>query len=154
NALYYAESQGQIMQTEINSRVWWQLHDGGPGYTDGDMNAGLYGWRQYGAFGVTDYQNGIWMTNRYPPFFAAALLSRFIGGGDSVVSAPSDLPLVSSYAAMRTNGNLTLMLINKSPTNYYAANIILSNCVPDSTATVYSYGMPQDNAAKAGNNNG
>jgi hypothetical protein len=154
NALYYAESQCQIMQTEINSREWWQLHDGGPGYTDGDMNAGLYGWRQYGAFGVTDYLNGFALTNRYPPFFAAELLSRFIGGGDTVVSAPSDVPLVSSYAATRTNGTLSLMLINKSPTNYYAANVILTNCAPTGTATVYSYGMAQDNAAKAGNNNG
>jgi alpha-L-arabinofuranosidase len=153
NALYYADSLGQIMQTEINSRVWWQLHDGGQTYTDGDMNSGLYGWRQYGAFGVADYINGLQMTNRYPPYFAAELLSRFVGGGDTVVSAPSDLPLVASYAAVRTNGQLSLMLINKSPTNYYAANIILSNCAPGGTATVYSYGMPQDNAAKSGNIN-
>ncbi len=153
NALYYADSLGQIMQTEINSRVWWQLHDGGQPYTDGDMNSGLYGWRQYGAFGVADYINGLQMTNRYPPFFAAELLARLVGSGDTVVSAQSDLPLVTSYAAAHTNRNLSLMLINKSPTNYYAANIILSNCVPGATATVYSYGIAQDNAAKAGNNN-
>jgi hypothetical protein len=153
NALYYADSEGQIMQTEINARMWWQLHDGGQPYTDGDMNSGLYGWRQYGAFGVMDYVNGLQMTNRYPPFFAAELLAHFVGGGGTVVSALSDLPLVSSYAVRRTNGNLNLMLINKSPTNFYGANIILSNCMPGTTATVYSYSMPQDNAAKAGNNN-
>jgi alpha-L-arabinofuranosidase len=153
NALYYADSLGQIMQTEINSRVWWQFHDGSPPYTDGNLSSSLYGWRIYGAFGVADHTGGLQLTNRYPPFFAAELLSLLVGGGDSVVSASSDLPLVSSYAAVRTNGNLALMVINKSPTNYYAANILLTNCAPGATATVYSYGMPQDNAARAGNNN-
>ncbi|HWD91752.1 MAG TPA: YDG domain-containing protein [Verrucomicrobiae bacterium] len=152
NALYYADSLGQIMQTEINSRVWWQFHDGNPPYTDGNLSSSLYGWRIYGAFGVADHTGGLQITNRYPPFFAAELLSRLVGGGDAVVSAASDVPLVSSYAAVRTNGNLTLMLINKSPTNFYAANILLTNCVPGATATIYSYGMPQDNAARAGNN--
>ncbi|HVU08553.1 MAG TPA: hypothetical protein VHG89_08445 [Verrucomicrobiae bacterium] len=153
NALYYADSLGQIMQTEFNARIWWQLHDGGPPYTTGDMNANLYGWRPYGAFGLMDWQNGLVLTNRYPPFFAAKLIHHFIGGGDKVVSVSSDLPLVSAYAALRTNGDLTLMLINKSATSNYLANIGLTNYMPGSTATVYSYGMPQDNAAKAGDNN-
>ena len=154
NALYYADSLGQIMQTEFNARVWWQIHDGGPSYTDGDLASSLYGWRPYGAFGVMNYINGLQNTNRYPPYFAAELVGRLVGGGDTVLNAPSDLPLVSSYAVMRTNGNLTLMLINKSPTNYYAANIVMTNCAVGGTAWSYSLSVSRkDNAAEAGNNN-
>ncbi|MGD0744861.1 MAG: hypothetical protein ABSA45_06870 [Verrucomicrobiota bacterium] len=152
NALYYADSIGQIMQTEINSRVWWQWHDGGPSYNNGDLSTSLYGWRIYGAFGMNDYLNGLQMTNRYPPYFAAKMVSRFIRGGDKVVKAVSDNPLVSAYSALRTNGSLTLMAINKSSNTTCTANIMLANYLPGGTATVYSYGMTQDNAAQAGNN--
>jgi hypothetical protein len=154
NALYYADSLGQIAQTEFNARVWWQLHDGNAPYTTGDLTNSLYGWRQYGAFGAMDWQQGLVMTNRYPPFFAAELVHHFIVGGDTVVSTTSGNPLVSAYGAVRTNGNLSLMLINKSLTlTNYTENIMLNNYSPlGSTATVYSYGIPQDNLAKAANN--
>ena len=130
NALYYADSLGQIMQTEFNARIWYQLHDGGPPGTDGDMSTNLYGWRMYGAFGVMDWDQGLVMTNRYPPYFAAELISRFIGAGDTVVQATSDNALVSAYAALRTNGTLALLAINKQPYTNYFVNIALTNCDP------------------------
>jgi hypothetical protein len=153
NGLYYADSIGQIMQTEFNCRMWWQLHDGNAPFTSGDLDPSLYGWRLYGSWGVMDWENGLEPINRYPSYFAAELLTHFIRGGDKVVSAESDLPLVSAYGASRTNGTVTLLLINKSATNYYDAGITLTNWSPATTATVYSYGMSQDDAAKNGNNN-
>jgi hypothetical protein len=152
NALYYADSLGQIMQTEFNARIWWQLHDGGPPYTDGDLATTVYGWRNYGAFGIMDWEQGLTMTNRYPPYFAAALISHFIGAGDTVLSASCNNSQVSVYGALRTNGCLALMAINKSSTSNYTANIGLANYTPIGTAAVYSYGMPQDNTAEAANN--
>ena len=102
NGLYYADSLGQIVQTEFNCRMWWQLRDGEPPYTDGDMTNTLYGWRMYGAFGLVNWADGaaVQYTNRYPPFFAAELVHHFITGGDTVVSATSDLSLVSAYGGL------------------------------------------------------
>ena len=60
---------------------------------------------------------------------------------------------MSAYAALRTNGTLTLLAINKQPYTNYFVNIALTNCNPSAAATVYFYGMPQDNAASAANNN-
>ena len=151
NALYYADSLGQIMQTEFNARVWWDYSDAGPS-TSGDLNTNVYGWRMYGDLGTMMPGIAEPLTNRYPQYFAAELVSHFAGGGDTVVKTTSDLPLVSAYGALRTNGSLTLLAINKSPTNYYLAGIILTNYIPIGTATLYSYGMPQDNAAKNANN--
>lgn len=153
NALYYADSLGQIMQTEINARVWWQLHDGGPPYTDGDLATNVYGWRQYGAFGTMDWEQGLVLTNRYPPYFAAELIHNFIGAGDTVVKASCNNPLITSYSALRTNGDLTLMAINKSSVSNYTVNMVITNFVPVGTATNYYYGMPNDNMAEAANNN-
>ena len=156
NGLYYADSLGQLMKTEINGLVWWHLRDGGPEAVNGSMSSSLYGWRMYGGFGVMAYgdgqQTGLQLTNRYPPYFTAELISHFIRAGDTVLNASSDHPLVSAYAALRTNGSLTLMAINKSSASNYPVNIVLTNYVPSGTATIYSYGMPQDNAAAAANN--
>ena len=134
--------------------MWWDLRDGGPEATNGDMNTSLYGWRTYGGFGLMwDSNLGLELTNRFPQSFAAELIGCFVGGGDRVVTAASGTPLVSAYAVERTNGNLTLLLINKSLSlTNYAENIVLNHYIPSSTATVYSYGIPQDNAAEAANN--
>jgi alpha-L-arabinofuranosidase len=153
NGLYYADSLGQLMQTEFNGSTWWQLHDGGPPAAGGTMT-GVYGWRQYGALGVMwPLSSGFPLTNRFPQYFAAEMISRFIRAGDTVVSASCNNPLVSAYSALRTNGDLTLMAINKSSVSNYTVNIVITNFVPVSTATNYSYGMPNDNAAEAANDN-
>jgi hypothetical protein len=47
NGLYYADSLGQIMQTEFNAFVWWDLRNGTD--TSGWFDDTLYGWRTYGA---------------------------------------------------------------------------------------------------------
>jgi uncharacterized protein (DUF2141 family) len=151
NGLYYADSLAQLMKTEINALIWWNLTDSGPG-TSGNLSSSLYGWRLYGDFGVMMPGTADPLTNRYPQYFTAALISHFIRAGDTVLNASSGNALVSAYAALRTNGSLTLMAINKSSTTNYPVNIVLTNYVPGGTATLYSYGMPQDNAAAAANN--
>ena len=148
NGLYYADSLGQLMKTEFNAFVWWDLTDAGPG-TSGNLSSTLYGWRLYGDLGVMMPGTAAPLTNRYPQYFTAELISHFIRAGDRVLNASSGNSLVSAYAALRTNGSLTLMAINKSPITNYPLNIVLTNYVPVGTATLYSYGMPQDNAAKA-----
>jgi len=151
NGLYYADNLGQLMKTEFNALVWWDYTDSGPG-TSGNLSSSLYGWRMYGDFGVIMTGTAEPLTNRYPQYFIAELVSHFIRAGDTVLNASNSNPLVSAYAALRTNGDLTLMAINKSSTTNYSVNIVLTNYVPLGTATLYSYGMPQDNAAQVGNN--
>ena len=41
--LFYADSVGQIMQTEFNSRIWWDFRNGQGGVLNSDP--ALYGWR-------------------------------------------------------------------------------------------------------------
>jgi len=53
-------------------------------------------------------------------------------------------------AAQRANGGLTLLVVNKSASNALNANIAVSGATPGSTGTLYSYGIPQDNAAETG----
>lgn len=150
--LFYADSLGQILQTEFNSRIWWAMRNGGGPITDPDP--AFYGWRMDG--GGNYVSDGGIVTgdgvgaNGYPTYYVAKLLTRFAKGGDTVVSASSDYPLLATYSVKRTNGALTLLVINKSSSSNLTANFNLSGYAPATNATVYSYGIPQDEAARTG----
>jgi alpha-N-arabinofuranosidase len=143
NALYYADSLGQLMKTELNSLIWWDLRNGRD--TSGSMDPVLYGWRLYGDLGMIDS-----LTTRYPDFYAAKLMQYFARPGDSVLNVSSDYALLSGYAVRRTNGAVTLLMINKDPSSSFTGQIAVNGFIPNPMATINSYGIPQDNAAQTG----
>jgi hypothetical protein len=150
--LFYADMIGQILQTEFNTLLWWDLRNGQSVITDSD-NA-LYGWRtnSSGSF-ITDggCVSGIATPpNLYPSYYCMKLMQYFARGGDAVVGASSDDPLLAAYAVRRTNGCLTMLVVNKSSYASLNAVINLAGYTPSSSAAVYSYGIPQDNADKTG----
>ena len=67
-------------------------------------------------------------------------------GGDNARSPPaSNYAPLTVHAALRANGDLCLLVINKSPSAALTARIALSNFVPAaSTATVYQFGETED----------
>ena len=148
NGLFLADSICAAMNTEFNSVVWWDLRNGQE--TGNNNSRTLYGWRQYGDYGVVDSADPAGPADTYPTFYVERLLQHFARGGDRLVSSASDYPLLSVCAAQRTNGGLTLLVVNKSASNALNANITISGATPGSTGTLYSYGIPQDNAAETG----
>jgi hypothetical protein len=141
NALYLADSTSELMKTEFRSYIWWDLHNGAE--TDGDFDPTIYGWRLNGDYGILSASN-----TPYPTFYAEKLLQYFARPGDSVLNGTSDNLLLSSYAIHRTNGALTMLVINKDMTTNLDAQIALTNFAPWTSATVQSYGIPQDQAAE------
>lgn len=143
NGLYYADSFAQFVQTEFSAFIWWDLRNS---QEHGNNNsASLYGWRNYGDYGMVSDQN-----DRYPVYYASSLMSRFVSPGDQIVRAASDYNWLGAYGATRADGSLSLLLINKSESNSLNASVNLSAFTPSAHATVYSYGKPQDEAARTG----
>ena len=141
NALYLADSTSALMKTEFRSCFWYDLHNGHE--MDGDFDPTIYGWRPNGNYGILGATN-----SPYPVYYAEKLLQNFARPGDSVLASSSDNLLLSAYAVRRTNGALTLLVINKNMTTNLTAQIALTNFVPWSTASLLSYGIPQDQAAR------
>lgn len=141
NALYLADSLGQLMRTEFNSLFWWDLRNG-PG-SSGDFDSSLYGWRTIGDFGLVDGAS-----TPYPIFYADKLLQAFVRPGDTILNASSDYIDLSAYATRKADGALALLVINKTPTNVLNAEISLTNFAAWSSATVRSYGIAQDEATE------
>ena len=141
NGLYLADSLAQLMKTEINAFIWWDLRNGSD--TAGDFNSLLYGWRNNGDLGIIGGSN-----TRYPVFYGFKLMQYLARPGDTVLNATSDYFLLSTYAARKANGALSLLVINKDSTANLATQITLTNFFPWSTATVRSYGIAQDEATR------
>ena len=141
NGLFLADSLAQLMKTEINSFVWWDLRNGTD--TNGDFNSLLYGWRTNGDLGIIGNAN-----TRYPTFYAFKLMQSFARPGDTVLNATSDYALLSSYAARKADGALALLIINKHSSTNLNAQITLTNFFPWNTATMRSFGIAQDEAAR------
>ena len=137
NALYLADSTGNLMQTEINGLIWWDFHNGQS--SSYNNSTSLYGWRNYGDYGVESGSH-----DKYPTFYVSKLLAQFARGGDTVVKATSSSTLLSAYAVKRRDGTLSLLVINKSPTATQSATIALTGFTPKANGTAYSYGIPQD----------
>ena len=141
NGLFLADAVGNILQTEFNMFVWWDL---GNGYTlDKNNSASLYGWRMYGDYGITSTDD-----EPYPTYHVFRLLSHFAGPSDMVIDARSQSSLLSAYATRRVDGRLSLMLINKSPDQDITAQIAIAGFTPSGSAVVHTYGKGQDEAAR------
>ena len=88
------------------------------------------------------------LTNRHPAFYAAKLMQHFAPPGDTILSASSDYSLLAAYAARRTSGALSLLVLNKDTTTAFNAQIALTGFNPSDMATIRSYGIPQDEATR------
>jgi alpha-L-arabinofuranosidase len=141
NGVFFADSLGQLMQTELNALIWWDLRNGTD--TNGCFDDTLYGWRPYGDLGMINA-----LTTRHPVFYAAKLMHYFAQPGDAILSASSDYLLLSAYAARRASGAVSLLVLNKDTATNFQAQVSLNNFAPDAAATVLSYGIPQDEATR------
>jgi alpha-N-arabinofuranosidase len=141
NGLYYADSLAQLMQTEFNAFLWWDLRNGTD--TTGSFDSSLYGWRPYGDLGMI---NGL--DTRHPTFYAAKLMQSFALPGGQVVRAASDYALLSVYASEQASGALNVLVLNKDPSSSFNGQLALTGFVPGSGGLIRSYGIPQDEAAR------
>jgi alpha-N-arabinofuranosidase len=151
NGLFLADSVGNILQTEFDALLWWNVRNG---QLLGNNNASsLYGWRQYGDYGVISTASSFGSSTSfdpYPTYYVAKLLSRWAHGGDLVLRAVGDHPLLSVFAVRGSDAALRLLVINKSPTDAIAAEIETTAFDPSESAAVCVYGMAQDEAARTG----
>ena len=141
NGLYLADSLAQLMKTEFNAL------SGGTCATAGTPPAATVRLRSMagGCTAITGHRrHGIVLS----ALLHDKLMQDFFQAGDTVLTAASDYTLLSAYAVRRQDGTLTILAINKDPANTYTGQVAVAGYTPASNGTVYSYGIPQDNAAE------
>ncbi len=148
NGLFYADAMGNLLKTEFNAMLWWDLRNGQE--AGNNNSASLYGWRRYGDYGIVNAADPAGPADRYPTFYVNKLLKYFARGGEKVVQAGSDYRGLGVYAVKGADHSLRLLVINKHPFETLNATIALPALKRGETARVYSYGIPQDEAARTG----
>ena len=149
NALYLAKIWATSSLNNVQTFVWWNFHNGLQ--DPGNNHPSLYGWRDYGDFGVT--ANGLTgpesVNTPYPTFYAFKLLKAFARPGDRMVACTTASDLLVSYACKATNGKVRLLVINMSKASTLSASTSFLGFWPRATATLTRYGMEQDIARQS-----
>jgi hypothetical protein len=143
NCLYVADTLGRVMKTEFNAYTFWDLRNGQD--TTGNYDSTIYGWRTVGDNGCMYNQFSF-----YPSYYGLSMMQYLARPGSTTLNAASSYLLLTPYAARAADGSLRVLVINKDTNATFNGQINLANFVPSSSATLYSYGQPQDNAAKNG----
>jgi alpha-L-arabinofuranosidase len=148
NGLFLADSLGQVMKTETAAFAWWALRNGPP--EDSNNSASLYGWRNYGDYGILSTPSDGGSSSyyeAYPTYYAFKLMKFFASSNNSIVAATSDDDLLSVFAASSIYGT-NILVINKDPDDSRSANFTLSGVTPGTETYVFSYGKANDDAAR------
>ncbi len=144
DALFLADGFMTWLEDGTANASWWDLHNGID--PNGNNSPSLYGTATYGDLGLLSGGGSAGGTSEppvntpFPPYYGLQMLTKLGTPGDTMVAAASDQALVTAHAVRQANGNLALMLVNKSPDTTYDVNVALSGYSPASTATIYAYG--------------
>ena len=148
NGLFYADAMGNLLKTEFNAMMWWDLRNG---QESGNNNSSLlYGWRRYGDYGIVNAADPAGPADRYPTFYVNKLLKNFARGGEKVVQASSDYGSLGVYAVRGEDRSLRILIINKHPSAALNTTIALPALKKGEKAKLFSYGIAQDEAAHTG----
>ena len=141
NGMFAADDYMTWLENGVANVDWWDLHNGG---NTGNNNSGsLYGSANYGDYGLLSSGLGGEPAAQTPfaPYYGIQMLSYLGKPGDQMVSASSSQSLLTVHAVKQAGGKLALLLINKSPSVAYAANVSVSGYTPAAADTVYTYGQ-------------
>ena len=148
NGLWVADTLGNLLTSSYAGADVWDLRNSWE--TGNNNSSSLYGWRQGGDYGLLGSPNGSAPSSgaytAYPTYYAMQLASKIIKPGGNVVQAVSSDPNLTTYAVTEANGDLALLVINKSASAANTAQFQVANFSPGATANVWQYGIAQDTA--------
>lgn len=117
---------------------WWNMRNG----TDCSQVTTIEGATDYNDGGIVSSGASCEPAANTPfaPYYGTQMITKFGGPGDALVAANTSTSLLSAHAVKRTNGDLSVMLINKDPSNDTTVSLSYNGFSPSSaTPTVYSY---------------
>lgn len=140
-ALFAADSYATLMANGVFTIDWWNVHNG-----MGETST-IGGQPDYNDFGLlssgncnadgTICQPGV--NTPFAPYYALSMMSKFAGAGDQLVVAGASDPLVKAHAARRTDGGLSVLLLNQSPDTAKTVALSYAGYTPATNAQVLTY---------------
>jgi Cellulose binding domain/Fibronectin type III domain len=142
-ALYAADTYFTALENGAFTVDWWDTRNGETTVGTAPDGATDYGDEGIFSSGQCNSSNVCEppLNTPFPSYYAISMLSKVAMPGDTLVRAGSDNPLVSVHAARNANGDLSVELVNKDPSNAYTVSLHYEGWQPSTAApTVYTYG--------------
>ncbi len=144
NALYLADDLAGFVQAGVQNVDWWDLlNSAGDGYN----SPTLYGQNLFGdegllSSGQTSPKGAVEppANTPLPTYYGYQMLADFAGPGDTLLGTLSNQPIIDSHAVKLPNGDLSVMLVNRDPSNTYDVSMNLEGYLPAPGATEEIYG--------------
>ncbi|MFL6124203.1 cellulose binding domain-containing protein [Actinophytocola sp.] len=141
-ALFAADSYATLMANGVFTTDWWNVHNGP------DTAATVAGQPDYNDFGLlssgTCNADGTVcepaLNTPFAPYYGLSMVSKFARPGDQLLTAGSSDPLVKAHAARRTDGGLSVLLVNEDPDAAKTVALSYAGYTPAPDAQVLSYG--------------
>ncbi len=140
-ALFASDNIMTMLENGISNVDWWNTHNGmGTPSTNPD---GSIDYNDQGVLSNASCNGGTCepaAETPFAPWYGLQMLSHLGAPGEQMVSASSSQSLVTAHAVRRANGHLTVLLVNKDPSNSYSVSLSYSGFQPAAgTPTIYSF---------------
>jgi alpha-L-arabinofuranosidase len=148
NGLFYADCMGRLLQTDFTMAQWWAMRS--DPNTAGNNSGTLYGARNYGSYGVVSDGGKIGsetLSNNepYPVYHILRQLVPWRAAGAKLVRSSTSDPTLAAYATLQSDGRLTVLVLNKSPTAAITGDVSLSGFIAGTRElTVSTYGRKNE----------
>jgi hypothetical protein len=141
-ALFAADAYATLTANGVFTTDWWNVHNG---IERVSTIAGHTDFHDYGLLSSgTCTEDGSAcepsLNTPFAPYHALAMLSRFAGPGDQLLAATASDPLVRVHAARRTDGSLSVMLVNQDPDAAKEVALAYAGYRPGGAALVLAFG--------------
>ncbi len=143
-ALFLADDLAGFVQAGAANVDWWDLLNGAE---DNYTSPSLYGQNLFGDYGLLSSgqttPKGVQEPPEYtplPPYYGFELVSNFAHPGDTLIGSASSQSDIDVHAVREPNGDISLMLVNRSPSTIYSANLNVLGVGPYAITKALVYG--------------
>ncbi|MBF8377873.1 alpha-L-arabinofuranosidase [Alicyclobacillus mali] len=143
-ALFLADDLAGFVQAGAANVDWWDLLNGAE---DNYTSPSLYGQNLFGDYGLLSSgqttPKGVQEPPEYtplPPYYGFQLVSDFARPGDTFLGSASSQSDIDVHAVREPNGDISLMLVNRSPSTIYSANLNVLGVGPYAITKALVYG--------------
>gem|GEM_PF-393424 len=143
-ALFLADDLAGFVQAGAANVDWWDLLNGAE---DNYTSPSLYGQNLFGDYGLLSSgqatPKGVQEPPQYtplPPYYGFQLVSDFARPGDTLLGSASSQSDIDVHAVREPNGDIALMLVNRSPSTIYSADLNVLGVGPYAITKALVYG--------------
>ncbi|NUT94257.1 MAG: alpha-L-arabinofuranosidase [Saccharothrix sp.] len=138
-ALFAADSYATLLAAGVFTVDWWNVHNGPGKITEVAGHTDFDDFGLLSSAGCTGDVCQPALNTPFAPYFGLSMVSRFARPGDQLVAASASDPLVRAHAARRTDGGLSVMLVNQDPAAARTVSLRYAGYSPAADAQVLTF---------------